>query len=57
MTAIYFPSVVGDFLKLKSLIPRLKNRCNSKTYLEVRGQEHLFEEEMEAMVNGARKGR
>jgi hypothetical protein len=58
MSVIQFPVGGRRFFKAKkSDSPPQKTGRNSRTYLEVRDREHLFEEEMEAMVNGARKGR
>jgi type 1 fimbriae regulatory protein FimB/type 1 fimbriae regulatory protein FimE len=57
MTIIQFPAR-GRFLKAKkSDSPPQKTGRNSKTYLEFRDWEYLFEEEVEAMVKSAFKGR
>jgi hypothetical protein len=50
MTVIQFPGR-GRFLKAKkSDPPPQKTGHNTSTYLEVRDQEYLFEEEVKAMI-------
>ena len=57
MTIIQFPAR-GRFLKAKkSDSPPQKTGRNTKTYLEVRDREYLFEEEVKAMIQVAFKGR
>jgi integrase len=57
MTIIQFPAR-GRFLKAKkSDSPPQKTSRNSRTYVEVRDRPYLFEEEVEAMVKAAFKGR
>jgi type 1 fimbriae regulatory protein FimB/type 1 fimbriae regulatory protein FimE len=57
MTVIQFPAR-GRFLKAKkSDSPPQKTSRNTRTYLEVRDQEYLFEEEVKAMIQVAFKGR
>jgi integrase len=57
MTIIQF-SARGRFLKAKkSNSPPQKTARNTKTYLEVRDREYLFEEEVKAMIQVAFKGR
>ena len=57
MTVIQFPAR-GRFLKAQKSdsLPQKIGR-NIKTYLEVRDQEYLFEEEVQAMIQVAFKGR
>jgi type 1 fimbriae regulatory protein FimB/type 1 fimbriae regulatory protein FimE len=58
MTVIQFPVGGRRFLKAKkSDSPPQKTSRNSRTYVEVRDREYLFEEEVEAMVKAAFKGR
>jgi integrase len=57
MTIIQFPAR-GRFLKAKkSDSPPQKTGRNTRTYLEVRDREYLFEEEVKAMIQVAFKGR
>jgi integrase len=57
MTVIQFPAR-GRFLKAKkSVSPPQKTGRNTRTYLEVRDREYLFEEEVKAMIQVAFKGR
>jgi hypothetical protein len=57
MTVIQFPAR-GRFLKAKkSDSPSQKTTRTTRTYLEVRDREYLFEEEVEAMVKAAFKNR
>ena len=57
MTVIQFPAR-GKFLKAKkSDSPPQKTGRNTRTYLEVRDREYLFEEEVKAMIQVAFKGR
>jgi integrase len=57
MTVIQFPAR-GRFLKAKkSASPPQKTGRNTRTYLEVRDREYLFEEEVKAMIQVAFKGR
>jgi type 1 fimbriae regulatory protein FimB/type 1 fimbriae regulatory protein FimE len=57
MTVIQFPAR-GRFLKAKkSDSPPQKTGRNTRTYLEVRDREYLFEEEVKAMIQVAFKGR
>jgi len=57
MTIIQFPAR-GRFLKAKkSDSLAQKTSRNNRTYLEIRDRPYLFEEEMEAMVKAAFKGR
>jgi type 1 fimbriae regulatory protein FimB/type 1 fimbriae regulatory protein FimE len=57
MTIIQFPAR-GRFLKAKKSdsLPQKTGR-NTRTYLEVRDREYLFEEEVQAMIQVAFKGR
>jgi|GEM_PF-5284363 len=56
MTIIQFPAR-GRFLKAKkSDSPPQKTGRNTKTYLEVRDREYLFEEEVKAMIQVALDG-
>jgi len=58
MTIIQFPIRGQRFLKAKkSDSPPQKTTRNTRTYLEVRDREYLFEEEVEAMIKAAFKGR
>ena len=53
MTIIQFPAR-GRFLKAKkSDPPPQKTGRNTRTYLEVRDREYLFEEEVKAMIQVA----
>jgi hypothetical protein len=53
MTIIQFPAR-GRFLKTKkSDPPPQKTGGNTRTYLEVRDREYLFEEEVKAMIQVA----
>jgi len=58
MTVIQFPARGRRLFKAKKFdsLPQKTTR-NTRTYLEVRDREYLFEEEVEAMVKAARKGR
>jgi hypothetical protein len=57
MTIIQFPPR-GRFLKAKkSDSLAQKTGRNTRSYLEVRDQEYLFEEEVKAMIQVAFKGR
>src|SRR4028118_949508 len=57
MTIIQFPAR-GRFLKAKkSDSPPQKTGRNTRTYLEVRDREYLFEAEVKAMIQVAFKGR
>jgi type 1 fimbriae regulatory protein FimB/type 1 fimbriae regulatory protein FimE len=57
MTVIQFPAR-GRFLQAqKSDSPPQKTGRNTRTYLEVRDREYLFEEEVKAMIQVAFKGR
>jgi hypothetical protein len=50
MTVIQFPAR-GRFLKAKKFdSPPQKTSRNTRTYLEVRDREYLFEEEVKAMI-------
>ncbi len=60
MTVIPFPSRGPRLLKVResdSSPPKTKTSSNRRTYLEVRDREYLFEDEVEAMIKAARKGR
>jgi hypothetical protein len=53
MTVIQFPAR-GRFLKAKKFdSPPQKTSRNTRTYLEVRDREYLFEEELKAMIQVA----
>jgi len=57
MTVIQFPVGGRRFFKAKkSDSPPQKTNRNSKTYLEVRDREYLFEEEVKAMIKAPSKG-
>jgi type 1 fimbriae regulatory protein FimB/type 1 fimbriae regulatory protein FimE len=57
MTVIEFPAC-GRFLKAKkSDSPPQKTSRKSKTYLDIRDREYLFEEEVKAVIQVAFKGR
>jgi hypothetical protein len=58
MAVIQFAVSGQRFLKAKKSDSQpQKTSRNSRTYLEVRDREYLFEEEVEVMVKAARKGR
>ncbi|MEG4037526.1 tyrosine-type recombinase/integrase [Microcoleus sp. S36b_A4] len=58
MTVIPFPTRGPRLLKVReSVSPPQKTSSNRRTYLEVRDREYLFEDEVDAMVKAARKGR
>lgn len=58
MTVIPFPSCGPRLLKARESDSQPpKSSPNRRKYLEVRDREYLFEDEVEAMVKAARKGR
>jgi type 1 fimbriae regulatory protein FimB len=58
MTVIAFPIRSPRLLKARESDSQPpKSSPNRRTYLEVRDREYLFEDEVEAMVKAARKGR
>ncbi|HLO50913.1 MAG TPA: tyrosine-type recombinase/integrase [Kamptonema sp.] len=58
MVLIPFPQSRPQLLKTRELIPAPEPKSpNRRKYLDVRDREYLFEDEVEAMMKAARKGR